>query len=341
MPFGIDDAAMMMGGGMLLQGGGGILSALNPPQGPAQIDPQIQAELQARGVDISAYLASLQGANQMFNQNLGQYGAQLQQFGGAMSQYPAQYQAALQNAYNSRYGGIENSMRGYAQDIMAGKTSPFTENLLAREGVTTGQDMNQALSNAKQQLASLNIDPSSPAYTDMLRQTMNDVSKRGLEAQSNIMTQFQNPMIAQGILQNAQNSNRLSGMAVPRLPTVPTAPNLFQGIQMPGQQGSGQAQTRTSTSPNLFSALQNAWGQAKSSNFGTSPGYGPGYSFQGFPQMTNVRQWNGMMPQEGQQSALGRFADSGISWKDALPFYGPTHAAVSGIKKIGDALKFW
>lgn len=185
----------------------GVSAAAGGDQGYPQIDPEIAAELQAMGIDIAQFQANQGAQQQAWTQELQQYMPKLAQ--------------SFQDAYEKNYGAIEKSMRGYAEDIMAGKTSPFVENLLARQGVTTGRNRNQALEQAKQQLSALNIDPSSPAYADMLRRTMEDVDRRGLEAQSAIMTEFQNPEIARRILEQGQTTERMSGLQMPEVPQTP------------------------------------------------------------------------------------------------------------------------
>lgn len=202
---GFEPVTAVAAGGMALQGIGGMISAFDSG-GPPMISPEIQAELEMRGIDINQYLANVQGANAFFNQDI--------------TKFPLEVQQALLDQYTKTYGGAEAGMADFAQSAFAGEDPAYLKNQMAQYGTQMGGMRDAADQRANSIIQQMGIDPSSP-YAAQIRQNAQQeidqqysqgiASMRNQSALSNIGT-------AKDIVGMGMSSSRLAGAQLPEPP---------------------------------------------------------------------------------------------------------------------------
>jgi hypothetical protein len=200
----------MMGVGSILAGAGGFLGSLFGGDGPAQIDPEIQAALAAGKLDIGEFTANLAAAK------LG-WDLPFQQ---DMQAYPLSLQKALQKTFTDNFGSLEFGARDFAEASLSGKPSKITQNLLNAQNAQGAQDRLRADQDVENMIAQKGLAPDSPLAEEMRRQNSRHIDTSLRQEGSNLLaqrSQFELPYAMQ-YLENIRNATRIAGAETPDVP---------------------------------------------------------------------------------------------------------------------------
>lgn len=205
--------------GMLLGGVGSMASSMGGQGGvSAQIDPEVAAELAAKGVDMNEFQANLSAA---------QLGMNLP-FTQSLMQYPVEAQRALQDAYSTGFGKTYGSLKESMEAAAKGEETAVTKNLLASMEQDVGRQYESAANQRAMELAQSGIDPSSPAYQAAMQDIEKAKRESALSQARTIRTEQAEKGVGQAMnfLQWGASAQKLPGTELPSTPL--TAEQRFQ-----------------------------------------------------------------------------------------------------------------
>ena len=208
-----------------------LISGLMGGSGPAQVDPAVQAELQARGIDIAQYMANLEAAA---------LGMRLP-FEQDLAKYPISVQQELGKAYETAYGSTERAAIAMAEKAFTGQPTEATQTMLNDYASTAGTQMKAQEQNNLLRAAQGGLDKSSPAVQAQLAE-QERLSREGMMKGQNQLAfdaNQQDQQNAMTLLDRAQNSQRIAGMygwneETQTFDNVPQAPQTAGDRQMAG-----------------------------------------------------------------------------------------------------------
>jgi hypothetical protein len=178
---------------------------MSPGTAP-QIDPEIAATLGLDDRLVQRFNANLQAALQNaqlpFQQDMAQYGPELQQ--------------ALQSAFDRDFGALQNVMTSQSLAALRGDLTPEMQNYLAASGERVGKQTDFAKQDAMQRLTQAGYTPEDGAWQEQMRQVESEGRENYLRTERDIRQMAQQQ--AQNMLQFGATSNRLAGTQVPGLP---------------------------------------------------------------------------------------------------------------------------
>lgn len=279
--------------------------------GPAQIDPAIQAELSAQGIDIERFRANLAAA---------QLGASLP-FAQDVEKYGAGIKAALAEQYTKSWGGVERAAAKMAEMAASGQVSPGMSRFINDYKQSAGRALGTTMENARFNLGGANLDLTSPAAQNMLmeqeRQGKLAIEGQAAEMGAQDIAQMRN--MVPNLLQWASSTERMAGTQYPELfqtAQEKEAAGLQSEIDRltqelnnvkPGFLGEFGAKRRRAEIQSRLDQLNARLGQVNSGNmFGTveHPLENPVRNWQGQDEGTQGY-WSGTSGMGGYGNALG------------------------------------